>query len=77
MATLWAAEYFGLQGIGAVAPGYTANLLVLEDLDTVKVRDVYTAAFGWLKMAGCLCRCHRWFRKHCRRPCAALLRLMR
>ncbi len=41
MATLWAAEYFGLQGIGAVAPGYTANLLVLEDLDTVKVRDVY------------------------------------
>ena len=41
MATLWAAEYFGLKGIGAVAPGYTADLLVLETLDTVAVRDVY------------------------------------
>lgn len=41
MATLWAAEYFGLKGIGAVAPGYTADVLVLEDLDTVAVRDVY------------------------------------
>ncbi len=43
MATIQAAEYFGLKGVGAVAPGYTADLLVLEDLDRVKVRDVYRA----------------------------------
>lgn len=43
MATLWAAEYFGLQDMGAVAPGYTADLLVLDDLDTVSVRAVYRA----------------------------------
>ncbi len=43
MATLWAAEYFGLRDMGAVAPGYTADLLVLDDLDTVAVRAVYRA----------------------------------
>ena len=41
MATLWAAECFGLHGVGAVAPGYRADILVLDDLDTVAVRDVY------------------------------------
>ena len=41
MATLQAAEYFGIKGVGAVAPGYTADLVVLDDLETVKVIDVY------------------------------------
>ena len=41
MATIQAAQYYGLKNIGAVAPGYFANLLVLNDLDTVDVRDVY------------------------------------
>ena len=41
MATLWAAECFGLKGVGAVAPGYAADLLVLDDLETVKICDVY------------------------------------
>lgn len=41
MATLWAAECFGLKDIGAIAPGYTADILVLDDLQTVAVRDVY------------------------------------
>lgn len=41
MATLQAAEYFGMNGVGAVAPGYTADILVLDDLETVKVCDVY------------------------------------
>ncbi|MBR4184029.1 MAG: adenine deaminase [Lachnospiraceae bacterium] len=41
MATINAAQCFGLKGIGAVAPGYRADLLVLSDLDTVAVRDVY------------------------------------
>lgn len=41
MATLHAAECFGLKNTGAVAPGYKADLLVLDDLDKVIVRDVY------------------------------------
>ena len=41
MATRQAAEYFGLKSVGAVAPGYRADLLVLDDLETVKVCDVY------------------------------------
>lgn len=41
MATLWAAEYFGLRGRGAVAPGYRADILVLEDLKTMRIRTVY------------------------------------
>ena len=43
MATIQAAEYFGLRDVGAVAPGYRADLLVLEDLESVAVRDVYQA----------------------------------
>ncbi len=41
MATLQAALRYGLTDLGAVAPGYIADLLVLDDLETVKVRDVY------------------------------------
>lgn len=41
MATIQAAQCFGLRNLGAVAPGYYANLLVLDDLDTVDIRDVY------------------------------------
>lgn len=41
MATLWAAECFGLRGVGAIAPGYTADILVLDDLPQVKIRHVY------------------------------------
>lgn len=41
MATLWAAECFGLRNIGAIAPGYRADILVLDDLNTVSVSDVY------------------------------------
>lgn len=43
MATLRAAQCFGLRGVGAVAPGYAADVLVLDNLDTVAVRDVYRA----------------------------------
>jgi adenine deaminase len=32
MATINPAEYFRLEGLGAIAPGYRANLMVLEDL---------------------------------------------
>lgn len=41
MATIQAAACFGLKHTGAVAPGYYADLLILDDLDSVKVRDVY------------------------------------
>jgi adenine deaminase len=32
LATVNAAEYFGLKGLGAIAPGYVANMLVMNDL---------------------------------------------
>lgn len=41
MATIQAAQSFGLHGVGAVAPGYMADVLVLSDLNEVKVSDVY------------------------------------
>ncbi|MEA2513960.1 MAG: adenine deaminase [Thermomicrobiales bacterium] len=37
MATWNAADYWRLDGIGAVAPGYEANLVVLDDLERLKV----------------------------------------
>lgn len=40
IATLNAAQCFGLNDRGAIAPGYKADLVVLEDLDKVIVRDV-------------------------------------
>ncbi|MGQ9567922.1 MAG: adenine deaminase [Anaerolineae bacterium] len=41
MATRNPAEYFGLQDLGAVAPGYRADLVVLDDLHEVRVSQVY------------------------------------
>ena len=43
MATIQAAQCLGIENKGAVAPGYTADLLVLNDLDSVNVNDVYLA----------------------------------
>ena len=43
LATINTAEYFGLRKVGAVAPGYRADLLVLDDLAAVQVTQVYTA----------------------------------
>ncbi len=41
MATIQAAEHYGLKKIGAIAPGYAADILVLDDLDSVSVSVVY------------------------------------
>ena len=43
MASINTALYFGLRQVGAVAPGYRADLLVLDDLRGVQVAQVYAA----------------------------------
>ncbi len=41
MATLNTAECYGLKGKGAIAPGYDADLVILNDLESVDVVKVY------------------------------------
>lgn len=41
LATINTATYFRLEGHGAVAPGYYANLLVLDDLNDITISAVY------------------------------------
>lgn len=41
MASLQAAQCFGLRYVGAVAPGYQADVLILDDLQSVAVSQVY------------------------------------
>ena len=43
MATLHPARYFGLKNLGAIAPGYWADLVVLDDFETFRVAQVYQA----------------------------------
>ena len=43
MATFQAARHFGLARTGAVAPGYIADILVLDSLEPLSVCDVYTS----------------------------------
>ncbi len=43
MATLNAANYFGLPSLGAVAPGRLASLAILDDLQACRVRRTYHA----------------------------------
>ncbi len=42
-ATIHAARAYGLSGLGALAPGYHADFLVLSDLSRFKVEEVYVA----------------------------------
>lgn len=41
IATLYPARCYGLKQLGAIAPGYQADLVVLSDLNQVKVTQVY------------------------------------
>jgi adenine deaminase len=41
MATINTAEYFRLSQVGAVAPGYVANLIVIDDLRKLRVNMVF------------------------------------
>lgn len=43
MATLHPAQYFGLKHLGAIAPGYQADLVVFRDLKDFGVQAVYKA----------------------------------
>ncbi|MBA7609467.1 Adenine deaminase [subsurface metagenome] len=41
LATINSAEYFRLHGLGAIAPGYAANLIVVGDLSTFETEMVF------------------------------------
>jgi adenine deaminase len=41
LATINTAEYFRLDGLGAIAPGYFANILALDDLKNLRVNLVF------------------------------------
>ena len=41
MATVNTARYFGLRGLGAIAPGYDASFFVVDDLTTLKADMVF------------------------------------
>jgi adenine deaminase len=41
MATINTAEYFRLEGLGAIAPGYQANLIVINDLTSLAIDMVF------------------------------------
>lgn len=41
MATINAARAIGLPGLGAVAPGYQADFVILEDLNRFEIKEVY------------------------------------
>lgn len=41
MATIQAAQCYGLAHLGAIAPGYQADMVILEDLKEMKVLEVY------------------------------------
>ncbi|HDQ14934.1 MAG TPA: adenine deaminase [Sediminispirochaeta sp.] len=43
MATINSAEAYGLKGTGALAPGYRADIVVVDDLKDFQVREVYIA----------------------------------
>ena len=43
VATINTARYFGLRGIGAVAPGYHADLIIFDGFDGFRPGDVYSS----------------------------------
>ncbi len=47
MTTINTARYFGLRDHGAIAPGYRADFLLLNDLKTFDIQDVYLQGRPW------------------------------
>jgi adenine deaminase len=54
MATINTARYFGLRRLGAVAPGYHADLVVVEDMRSFNVKQVYAAGKKVAENGRCL-----------------------
>jgi adenine deaminase len=49
MATINTAECFGIEDKGAIAPGYKADLVLLDDLNTIKIKEVYKEGNQFVK----------------------------
>ncbi len=43
MVTINVSNYYGLKNIGAIAPGYNADLVVFDDLTNIQIGSVFTA----------------------------------
>ena len=41
MATIQAAEYYGLKNLGAIAPGYKADMIIASDIESLEIKKVY------------------------------------
>lgn len=41
MASYYCARHYHLNNLGAIAPGYQADFVILNDLETVQIQDVY------------------------------------
>jgi adenine deaminase len=54
LATLNPSEYFGLRDRGAVAPGRRADFLVVEELDTLAIREVWSGGMKVAEHGRCL-----------------------
>ena len=50
MATINAAECFGLTEHGVIAPGFMADFLLLDDLDSVIIHSVFKEGSLWCKI---------------------------
>lgn len=53
MATLNAAEYFGLKHKGAIAPGHDADFLLIDNLEDVKIDEVFVKGMSVAKNGQC------------------------
>ncbi|MBK8269488.1 MAG: adenine deaminase [Planctomycetes bacterium] len=54
LATWNTARYFRMHGAGAILPGYRADLVVLDDLKTCKVADVYVDGVKTVEGGRCI-----------------------
>lgn len=50
MATINAAKIYGLKHIGAVAPAYKADLVILDDIENVSITEVYKDGISFEKL---------------------------
>jgi adenine deaminase len=41
MASLNTAKYFGLKNVGAIAPGYRADIVIFDDFENLRIKKVY------------------------------------